>query len=131
ALYAVLPYWRMADARRDAFLGASACGVSVRLLYNLDATNPFPVPPPAETVPDLLEALPVPTKPVSGIPDLMHHKYAIRDDEAVFTGSTNWTEDSWTRQENVIVRIASPELAHAYSLDFDELWQRPDVERSG
>ena len=131
ALYDVRLDGREGDAVRDAILGASERGVAVRLLYNLDHANPIPVPPPPETVPDLLEALPVPTKPVSGIPDLMHHKYAIRDDEAVFTGSTNWTEDSWTRQENVIVRIASPELAHAYSLDFDELWQRPDVERSG
>ena len=31
----------------------------------------------------------------------MHHKYVVRDGEAVWTGSTNWTADSWTREENV------------------------------
>ena len=29
---------------------------------------------------------------------------------AVWTGSTNWTNDSWTREENVILRLASVEL---------------------
>ena len=33
----------------------------------------------------------------------MHHKYVVRDREAVWTGSANWTTDSWTRQENVVV----------------------------
>ena len=27
--------------------------------------------------------------------DLMHHKFAVRDDEAVWTGSTNWTLDDF------------------------------------
>ena len=40
---------------------------------------------------------------IPGIPDLMHHKYVVRDGESVWTGSTNWTVDSWTLQENVIV----------------------------
>jgi phosphatidylserine/phosphatidylglycerophosphate/cardiolipin synthase-like enzyme len=65
------------------------------------------------------------------VPDLMHHKYVVRDGEAVWTGSTNWTDDSWSRQENVIVTVESPELAHAFALDFDELWDTGAVERSG
>ena len=44
-----------------------------------------------------------PTKPIAGIPDLMHHKYVVRDGASVWTGSTNWTDDSWSREENVIV----------------------------
>ena len=39
----------------------------------------------------------------------MHHKYVVRDGESVWTGSTNWTTDSWTLQENVIVVVGSPE----------------------
>ena len=39
----------------------------------------------------------------------MHHKFVVRDDEAVWTGSMNWTDDSWSRQENVVVTVASPE----------------------
>ena len=37
----------------------------------------------------------------------MHHKYVVRDREAVWTGSTNWTEDSWSREENVIAIVES------------------------
>jgi phosphatidylserine/phosphatidylglycerophosphate/cardiolipin synthase-like enzyme len=73
----------------------------------------------------------VPFHPVSGVPDLMHHKYVVRDANAVWTGSTNWTTDSWTREENVIVRVLSAELAAAYRQDFDELWVTRDVAASG
>ena len=59
----------------------------------------------------------------------MHHKYVVRDGESVWTGSTNWTDDSWARQENVIVTVDSPELAHAFTLDFEELWSDGDVEQ--
>jgi len=70
-------------------------------------------------------------QPVSGVPDLMHHKYCVRDGSAVWTGSTNWTDDSWTREENVIVEIASPELAARYLADFEELWATKNVAASG
>jgi phosphatidylserine/phosphatidylglycerophosphate/cardiolipin synthase-like enzyme len=61
----------------------------------------------------------------------MHHKYVVRDREAVWTGSANWTLDSWTRQENVVASAESAELAAAYGANFDELWETRDVERSG
>ena len=46
-----------------------------------------------------------------GIPDLMHHKFCVRDGADVWTGSMNWTEDSWTRQENVVVRVLGARAA--------------------
>jgi phosphatidylserine/phosphatidylglycerophosphate/cardiolipin synthase-like enzyme len=46
-------------------------------------------------------------------------------------GSTNWTDDSWTRQENVIAVLRSPEIAYAYTLAFEQLWERGKVEGSG
>jgi phosphatidylserine/phosphatidylglycerophosphate/cardiolipin synthase-like enzyme len=61
----------------------------------------------------------------------MHHKYVVRDDEDVWTGSMNWTEDSFSRQENVVVTASSLELASRFNANFDELWQRGSVERSG
>jgi phosphatidylserine/phosphatidylglycerophosphate/cardiolipin synthase-like enzyme len=114
-----------------SLLSAAQQGVAVRFLYNVDHPGPIPVPPPAGTKPTAIEALPVPTRGVPGIPDLMHHKFVIRDGESVWTGSTNWTDDSWTRQENVIVTIRSPEIAYAYTLDFDQLWDSGEVARSG
>ena len=116
---------------RGALQQAAGRGVAVRLAYNVDHPNPIPVPPPPECVPEDVEALPVPTKAVSGIPDLMHHKFCVRDGEAVWTGSTNWTDDSWSRQENVIVTVESAELAEAYTLAFEELWSGRPVEDAG
>src|SRR5581483_2878077 len=92
---------------------------------------PIPVPPPPEPDAQLIAALPVQGKPIAGIPDLMHHKYVIRDGEAVWTGSLNWTDDSWSRQENVIAIVESAAIAKAYRLDFDQLWATGEVEKSG
>ena len=78
---------------RDALTGASARGVDVRLAYNLDGHYDPPVPAPPKTQPELIEALPFPTAAVPGVPDLMHHKYVIRDRTALWTGSMNWTLD--------------------------------------
>ncbi len=106
-------------------------GVAVRIAYNLDHRNPIPVPPPPEPDGDLIASFDVPFKPISGVPDLMHHKYVVRDGESVWTGSMNWTDDSFSRQENVIVRIASAEVAAAYTTDFEQLWETGEVARSG
>jgi phosphatidylserine/phosphatidylglycerophosphate/cardiolipin synthase-like enzyme len=114
-----------------ALLAAVQRGVAVRLVYNVAHPGPIPVPPPPETAPAAIEALPIDTRGIAGIPDLMHHKFVVRDGEAVWTGSTNWTDDSWSRQENVIVTIGSPEIAYAYTLAFDQLWESGEVEHSG
>jgi len=49
----------------------------------------------------------------------------------VWSGSTNWTVDSWTREENVIVTAESAELAAHFGEDFEQLWSRREVEHSG
>jgi phosphatidylserine/phosphatidylglycerophosphate/cardiolipin synthase-like enzyme len=112
--------------------------VAVRLLFNQDHAQAIPVPPPPEidwAFIDRLKAIGVQIKPVSGVPDLMHHKYVVRDagtaQPALLTGSTNWTNDSWTREENVVLTIASGEIATAYRANFEELWQKPVVATSG
>ena len=110
---------------------AAARGVRVRFVYNVDHRNPIPVPPPPEPDAQLIAALGVPAQPIAGVPDLMHHKYAIRDHEAVWSGSMNWTDDSFSIQENVIATVHSPELANRYTADFEQLWTTRSVERSG
>ncbi|MBV8064555.1 MAG: hypothetical protein JOY73_03445 [Actinobacteria bacterium] len=113
-------------------LGAAAGrGVAVRLVYNVDHPRTVPVPAPPSTDPDEMAALPFPTAAIPGIPDLMHHKYIVRDGASLWTGSTNWTGDSWTREENVIVTVDSPELCARYAADFEQLWDRRDVQHSG
>ncbi len=110
---------------------AGSRGVAVRLAYNADFRAPIPVPPPPKAVPDDVGSLHVPTKAIAGIPDLMHHKYAIRDRTSVWTGSANWTDDSWSREENVVVVLDSPGLAHAFTLDFEQLWASAVVRDTG
>jgi phosphatidylserine/phosphatidylglycerophosphate/cardiolipin synthase-like enzyme len=114
-----------------SLLAAAQRGIAVRLLYNVGGPSPIPVPPPPETIPDAIESLPVPTRGVAGIPDLMHHKFVVRDGAAVWTGSTNWTDDSWSRQENVVVTIESQPIAYAYTLTFEQLWESGRVAHSG
>ena len=115
----------------DELEAAARRGVAVRVAYNLDHRAPIPVPPPPKSAPEDIERLSVPTRAIAGIPDLMHHKYVVRDHASVWTGSTNWTDDSWSREENVIAVVDSPELAHAFMLDFEQLWKTGAVEDTG
>ncbi len=115
----------------DAFRRADARGVRTRFIYNVDHANPIPVPPPAEPDVAMIAALPVEGKAIAGVPDLMHHKYVVRDASTVWTGSLNWTDDAWSRQENVVAVVESPAIAHAFMLDFEQLWTTDDVMRSG
>jgi phosphatidylserine/phosphatidylglycerophosphate/cardiolipin synthase-like enzyme len=110
---------------------AAARGVDVRILYNVDHRNPIPVPPPPEPDVALISGLGVPAKAVAGVPDLMHHKFVVRDRLSTWTGSMNWTDDSWSRQENVIVTADSPELAALFLQDFEQLWEKDLVEETG
>jgi phosphatidylserine/phosphatidylglycerophosphate/cardiolipin synthase-like enzyme len=61
----------------------------------------------------------------------MHHKFMIRDSRVVWTGSTNWTDDAWTRQENVIIVVDSPDLATAFHREFEELVGAGTVAETG
>jgi len=114
-----------------ALTNARARGVAIRVAFNVDHPGPIPVPPPPTSKPEDIQSLPVDSRGIAGVPDLMHHKYVIRDGAAVWTGSLNWTNDSWTRQENVVVRVGSKELAYAFTLDFEQLWNTGIVETSG
>ncbi len=120
------------DVVAGTLVAAAERGVHVRLLYNLDHEDaPVPVPPPPKTEPERVEALPFPTRGIPGRPNLMHHKYVVRDGAAVWTGSTNWTDDSWTREENVVAVVDSRPVALRYEQDFGQLWNTRSVERSG
>ena len=115
----------------EAIRGAASRGVAVRIAYNVDRPDRVPVPPPPRTDPEQLAAFGVPVKGILGVPHLMHQKYAVRDRESVFCGSSNWTDDSWSREENVILTVDSEPVASAYRRDFDELWTREGVDGTG
>ena len=122
----------------NCFEAAVKRGVTVRLIFNQDHAMAIPVPPPPEidwAFVDRLKAAGVQVKPIPGVPDLMHHKYVVRDAgtdvASVLTGSTNWTNDSWNREENVMFTIASEGIAGDFAVNFQGLWDRPVVALSG
>ena len=115
----------------DAIKAAARRGVEVRILFNVDHRNPIPVPPPPEADTKLIASFGVPSRAIAGVPDLMHHKYVVRDGASVWTGSMNWKDDSFSHQENVIVLADSRELGARFTTDFEELWTRGTVEQSG
>jgi phosphatidylserine/phosphatidylglycerophosphate/cardiolipin synthase-like enzyme len=134
ALYDVRLPGAVGDAVADALRDAMRRGVVVRLAYNDDTPGPDPrpfEPPPPRTQREKLEAVGLPLREIPGWRDLMHHKYAVRDGSAVWTGSTNWTLDSWTRQENVIVTVDSAPVAAAYARVFAQLWEASRIGASG
>jgi phosphatidylserine/phosphatidylglycerophosphate/cardiolipin synthase-like enzyme len=133
AIYDLQLQGAAAQAILDAVRGAAARGVKVRVVFNWEPEKRVvnPLPPPSTVDWDLLKEMGVPFEPVKGVPDLMHHKFVVRDSEAVWTGSTNWTMDSWTREENVIVRVLSTPLASAFQEDFEQLWTTKEVSASG
>jgi phosphatidylserine/phosphatidylglycerophosphate/cardiolipin synthase-like enzyme len=123
----------------------AARGVEVRIVYDAGkqavpfrAAGADPAPPGSAdfigAIGDGVQARPI-TGGHGGAPRLMHHKYVIRDGHAasaaLWTGSTNFTDDSWTLQENNIVRVESPELCAYYETDFGELWSRGDIDTTG
>jgi phosphatidylserine/phosphatidylglycerophosphate/cardiolipin synthase-like enzyme len=123
----------------------AAAGVDLRIAYDAGKKALAPQSVGADPAPpgtaDFVRALgdQIASRPITGgdpqQPRLMHHKYVIRDGGtpagAVWTGSTNFTDDSWTLQENNIVRLESPELCAYYENDFAELWQRGDIATTG
>jgi phosphatidylserine/phosphatidylglycerophosphate/cardiolipin synthase-like enzyme len=129
----------------QALRDRAAAGVEIRLVY--DSGKPSspvirngadPAPPGTAAFVERLDSS-ITAKPITGgnphQPKLMHHKYIIRDGQTaqatLWTGSANWTEDSWTLQENNIVRIDSPALCTYYENDFAELWACGDIATTG
>ena len=131
ALYDVRLPGEPGDIVAGALREAAERGVRIRLVYNTDTARPPALHPPPATRPDILAELPLDARPIPGVPDLMHHKYVVRDRSAVWTGSANWTGDSWTLQENVLAVVESEGIAASYGVNFEELWEGGDVGRSG
>lgn len=105
-------------------------GVTIRIAYDA-GTQEDMIPEAGNDIcdlntPDFVQGLGFPSKAIEGRQALMHHKYVVIDagtpQGRVWTGSANFTDDSWTLQENNILILRSPELADCYTHDFNELW---------
>jgi phosphatidylserine/phosphatidylglycerophosphate/cardiolipin synthase-like enzyme len=120
---------RIFAALRDA----SARGVAVRALVHRPDLPPSALHATAapRTRVDVLRRTGVHIELTEQARDLMHHKFAVRDDEAVWCGSANWTLDDFGAQENLVMRVRSRELADAYCTVFAELWRSQQIEGTG
>ena len=115
----------------DALEATMARGVAVRVAFNVDRNEAPSAPRPMAADPAQIDGLEVPTHGVRDQGALMHHKYVIADGARVLTGSTNWTDDAFTREENVIVEAEDVSLAASYTANFEKLWRRSHLDRTG
>jgi len=53
---------------------------------------------------------------------IMHHKFAVRDGDEIWTGSWNFTTGDTYRLNNNAVRMHSPELAHRFTEEFEQMF---------
>lgn len=135
AIYDCALHGQLAQAVAGALNDCVRRGVAVRLAYYAGPHPARGVLPPPQPPQSFLGLVQVETKPISGYQALMHHKYVVRDagsDAAtVWTGSTNWTADAWSREENVIIQLPSQELAALYRQDFEEMWTKGSLNNTG
>jgi len=122
----------------EALAERARAGVAIRVAYHADKPQPpmlsvgmDPAPPGTGA---FVQSLGYPFRRISGV-KLMHNKYLVRDADllsaAVWTGSTNLTDDSWTLQENNTLVLRSPQLAGYYARDFADLWRAEQIENTG
>lgn len=138
----------LAEPVVSALIKAAGSGIPVRIAY--DAGKPAeadqatfarlaadPAPPgTAQWVKDHFDGTPVQIRAITAPSgQLMHSKYLVRDvghrHAAVWTGSANWTDDAWSRQENNLLTIPSGPLAVGYRADFDQLWAAGKISGTG
>ncbi len=115
----------------DALEAAAARGVVVRVAFNQERETDRTHDEPMQCDPDTIDGLEVPTRGVHDEGALMHHKYVVRDGRQVWTGSTNWTDDAFSREENAIVRVDDTAIAGAYTRNFEQLWERERIDPTG
>ena len=109
-------------------------GVEIHFCYDADKP-PQPDlaagqdPAPAGTG-AFVQSLGYPWRRIAGM-KLMHSKFVVRDQQAVWAGSANMTDDAFTLMENNIVEIDSQALANYYVQNFEDLWEKQNFEHTG
>lgn len=96
-----------------ALVRAQGRGVRVRLVTDTDNLNTDAM--------KKARAARIPIVPDDRGP-IMHHKYVVLDNAAVWTGSWNFTPNDTNRYNNVAALIRSPELAANYSAEFEKMF---------
>ena len=103
----------------NALAEAAGRGVRVRMVTDTDTlTNDDPL---IEKAFKILKQAKIPIVDDKR-PAIMHNKFVVVDDAAVWTGSWNFTENDTYRLNNNAIRIASPELAQNYTAEFEKMF---------
>ena len=109
-------------------------GVEIRFCYDADkppqpdlAAGQDPAPPGTGA---FVQSFGYPWHRIAGM-KLMHSKFVVRDQQAVWAGSANMTDDAFTLMENNIVEIDSQTLTSYYAQNFEELWEKQNFEHTG
>jgi phosphatidylserine/phosphatidylglycerophosphate/cardiolipin synthase-like enzyme len=139
AIYDMYLTGAAADILIGALLKQQQAGVRVRLCYDLgddtDKALDQGDPPPTTKTATFVATSGLPCKAIASQTNLMHQKYIVLDaytpQAQVLAGSSNFTDDSWTVQENNILFLASPQLANHYAQDFQELWATASIQTTG
>jgi phosphatidylserine/phosphatidylglycerophosphate/cardiolipin synthase-like enzyme len=122
------------DAEPFAILGGDPAPKGTHLFLSQRFTGTGVRIKPILTIPDAVANAEVTTEPIAGS-HLMHSKYVVRDgataSATVWTGSTNFTDDAWTHQENNIIQIGSAALCELFERDFEELWASGNIATTG
>ena len=124
---------------QEALRERANAGVAIRIAYDAGSQE-SQMDAPGHNMCDaatgaFIQALGFPSKSIEGYRALMHNKYVVLDagtpDAKVWTGSANWTDDSWCLQENNIITLHSEGLAAYYAHDFKELWADGNIASTG
>jgi phosphatidylserine/phosphatidylglycerophosphate/cardiolipin synthase-like enzyme len=104
----------------QAMTRAKARGVAVRMVTDSDTINATRDEATQKALKIVKDA------GITIVPDersaIMHHKFAVRDSEEIWTGSWNLTVGDTYRLNNNAVRMRSPELARAYTEEFETMF---------
>ncbi len=135
--------FNLCDGVRQIVTGAlqerANAGVQIRIAYDAGSQQDQIAEPDADacdmSTPQFVTSTGFPSKAIEGYRALMHDKYIVIDAGTpaarIWTGSVNFTDDSWTLQESNIITLRSQRLAGAYTQDFDELWIDSNITTSG
>ena len=121
---------QLAAALRDR----AEAGVEIRFCYDADKPPQPNVAAGQDPAPSgtgaFVQSLGYPWRRIAGM-KLMHSKFIVRDEQAVWSGSANMTDDAFILMENNIVEIDSHPLASYYLQDFEQIWERQNFENTG
>ncbi|MAY81041.1 MAG: hypothetical protein CL930_09685 [Deltaproteobacteria bacterium] len=98
----------------EAIIQAAHSGVDVRVVSDADEAD-------AEGMADLIDAgLEVVLRPAGD--RIMHHKFIVADQELVWTGSVNLTDNGLYRNNNHGVVVESQHAALDYTIEFEQMF---------